>query len=106
MGLLPPRENGEEEHHLESGVLYQSLPERSGGDEDQQGSEKPEDAGGFRGSCQGNASCKRYRKSHPIGSNVPSGTVCYGISALTTLAGPEVSVPRWLGYAIFGVCGG
>ena len=100
-------ESGKEEGHLENGVLYQPLTEGSGSNEDQEGSEKREDVGGFRGSCQGNASCKRYHKSHPIGSgNGPSGSVCYGIAAVTTLAGPELSVPRWIGFAIFGVCGG
>jgi RHS repeat-associated protein len=59
--------------------------------------------GGFHGHCASDMSnCHAYHG----GRGVKGGSVCYGVAAFTTLAGPELSVPRWIGYAIFGVCGG
>jgi hypothetical protein len=111
-----PRHEGA---HAEPGLLVQPL----GGSEDKgedattttsstvllcnPNSEGPcaRDTGGMRGHCMGNRSeCKGH--AYHAGRGVPKGSLCYGIAAVTTLAGPELSVPRWIGYAIFGVCGG
>jgi hypothetical protein len=51
----------------------------------------------------GEGTHKKHNYHHEV---VPSGSVCYGISAVTTVAGPELKVPYWLGVAIFGACGG
>ncbi len=110
---------GQKEAHVEPGLLIQPLR----GTEDQgedtttttsstvplcnANSEGPcaRDTGGMRGHCMGNRSECKGHAFHP-GRGVPKGSLCYGIAVVTTLAGPELSVPRWIGYAIFGVCGG
>ena len=110
---------GKEEAHAEPALLVQPLSGTEAEGEDATtttsstvplcnvNSEGPcaRDTGGMRGHCMGNRSECKGHAFHP-GRGVPKGSLCYGVAALTTLAGPELSVPRWIGYAIFGVCGG
>jgi RHS repeat-associated protein len=66
------------------------------------------DAGGFHGNCGGNAKCKAYKRTHPIGSNVPSAgdTFCQAAgvpSLIRAVAGSPVGVFVAVGCAAKGV---
>ncbi len=98
------------ETHVEPTILVQSLDDEAGQGEEATtlGSAVPLCKAGFEGPCArptrgGEGTHKVHYYHYRV---VPSGSVCCGISTATTLAGPEFSVPRWIGYAIFGACGG
>jgi RHS repeat-associated protein len=99
-----------EEAHVESAILVQPLGQAGNNEAIKTpGSVVPlcevkakgpcaRDSGGFHG---------HGGHGYHYGKRVSvSGNVCYGIGAVTTVAGPELKIPYWLGLAIFGACSG
>jgi len=100
-----------EEHHIEPAILVQPLNSKeSGATGEDKGISPLCDQSSLAEGCtvfaRGGEGTHRSRGMGPRFSHVPSGNICYGISAVTTIAGPELSVPRLVGYALFGLCGG
>jgi hypothetical protein len=104
--------NGKEEAHVEPAILVQPLVSEAQAGEGKQGDPGtvPLCADGATSSCSkdaggiGHAHGKKLVRA--LSKDDGSGSVCYGIAAVTTVAGPEVKIPYWLGLVIFGACGG
>jgi RHS repeat-associated protein len=84
-------EGARSESRLESAIVQ----ERS-----EEGETEQRDTRGSAGNCQGNRKCKRYRRTHKRGENVPEGSPCFGAAVTISLAGPFVPVGIAVGSGI------